>query len=97
MTFFAFSLYFRLLSTSYSTFCTIDQLSIFRCISITDISKNNFFLTLPERCRYGSKLFFQNIHIFFLLFNKGAGMPYRSVPSQKTLHVSIKMCLKSLL
>jgi len=61
MTFFsAFSLYFRLLPTSYSTFLLFDcQFSV---ASLTNISKQHFFLTLPERCRYASKLFLKNRH-----------------------------------
>jgi len=52
---------------------------------LLNISKQISFLTLPKRCRYASKLFLQNIHytIFFLLFKKGAGTPYRRLPSQK--------------
>src|SRR6218665_800713 len=39
--------------------------------SLTSISKQNLFLTLPERSRYASKLFLQNIHnIFFSSLQK---------------------------
>src|SRR6218665_4143734 len=72
MTFFAFSLYFCLLSIRYFL--------LFNCqffvASLTNISKQHFFLTLPERCRHESKLFLQNINLkFFSSLQKGAGTP----------------------
>ena len=86
MTLFAFSLYFRLLGYPPIIRHFLLFNSQFSVASLTNISKKKFFLTLPEGCRYASKLFLQNIHYFFiLLFKKGAGAPYRRVPSQKNL------------
>src|SRR6218665_1073188 len=91
MTFFAFSLYFRLLPTFYSS--SSIQLSLFGVFPLhplTNIAKQIPFLTLPKRCWYASNLFLQNIPYkhFFLLFKKGAGTRAGAYRHKKALLVN---------
>src|SRR6218665_261853 len=96
MTFFAFSLYFRLLPTFYSTFCSIQlqHFGVFNCqFSVpSNISKKNSFLTLPKRWRYASNLFLQNIHYKKCFFFSSKRRRYRHKKALVLSNFSKSVC-----